>query len=173
MKLRLFASLAVASLTTFAAQAQQAPALPGGATSLQETYHDWRVTCRVANNVKRCVLVQQQNQQNGQRVLAIELSAPRGNTVAGMLALPLGLALDAGVTFQIDEKPAMPPMRLRTCVPAGCLVNISFDAPMVTALRAGTVLKINVTADGGAALPLSISLRGFGAALDRVAALSR
>ncbi len=173
MKLRLFASLAVASLTAFPAQAQQAPALPGGATSLQEAYQDWRVACQVADNAKRCALLQQQNQQNGQRVLAIELNAPAGNTVTGTLALPLGLALDAGVTFQIDDKPAMTPMRLRTCVPAGCLVNVSFDASTVTALRAGTALKIKATVDGGAALPLSISLRGFGTALDRVAALSR
>lgn len=173
MKRKLSVPLAIACLTAFAAQAQQVPAFPGGATSLQETYQDWRVTCQVANNVKRCVLVQQQNQQNGQHVLAIELSAPSGHTVAGILALPLGLALDAGVTFQIDEKPAMPPMRLRTCVPVGCLVNISFDAATVTALRAGTTLKIKATADGGAPLPLSISLRGFGTALDRVRALSR
>lgn len=163
----------VAFLTAFAAQAQQPSTLPGGATSLQETYQDWRVACQVADNAKRCTLVQQQNQQNDQRVFAIELNAPAGNTVTGTLAVPLGLALDAGVTFQIDDKPAMQPMRLRTCVPAGCLVNISFDASTVTALRAGTALKIKATADDGAALPLSISLRGFGTALDRVVALSR
>jgi invasion protein IalB len=173
MKLGFPTTFAATFLTAFAAQAQQAPALPGGASSLQETYQDWRVACQVTDNAKRCVLVQQQNQQNGQRVLAIEQNAPVGNTVTGTLALPLGLALDAGVTFQIDDKPAMQPVRLRTCVPAGCLVNISFDASTVTALRAGTAIKIKATADGGAALPLSISLRGFGTALDRVAALSR
>jgi invasion protein IalB len=173
MRLGFLTTFAATILTAFAVQAQQAPTLPGGATSLQETYQDWRVACQVADNAKRCVLVQQQNQQNGQRVLAIELNAPSGHIVAGTLALPLGLALDAGVTFQIDDKPAMQPVRLRTCVPAGCLVNISFDASTVTALRAGTALKIKATADGGTALPLSISLRGFGTALDRVAALSR
>lgn len=150
-----------------------ASTLPGGASSLNETYKDWRVACIQQGTTKRCALSQQQAQQNGQRVLAIELNAPSGNAVAGTLVLPFGLALDSGVTFQIDDKPAMQPIRFRTCVPAGCLVNVSFDAPTLVALRAGAVLKIKATADGGAAAPFSISLQGFGTALDRVAALAR
>lgn len=173
MTFRFFTFLALAFLTAFAVQAQQPPTLPGGASSLQETYQDWRVSCQIANNLKRCAIVQQQNQQNGQRVFAIELTAPSGNTVTGTLALPFGLALDAGVIFQIDEKPAMPALRFRTCVPAGCLVTISFDAPTLAALRAGAALKVRATVDGGTTMPLSISLHGFGTALDRVAALSR
>ena len=147
--------------------------LPGGASSLNETYKDWRVTCVQQGTTKRCALSQAQAQQNGQRVLAIELAAPAGNLVSGTLVLPFGLALDSGVSFQIDDKPAMAPVRFRTCVPAGCLVNLSFDAPTIVALRAGSVLKVKATADGGAATPFSISLQGFGTALDRVAALAR
>jgi invasion protein IalB len=150
-----------------------AASLPGGASSLNETYKDWRVACAQQGNQKRCVLSQVQAQQNGQRVLAIELNAPSGNTVAGTLVLPFGLALDAGVSFQIDERPAMQPMRFRTCMPAGCLVSVSFDAAMIVALRVGTALKIKAMADGGAATPFSVSLQGFATALDRVAALSR
>lgn len=150
-----------------------ASTLPGGASSLNETYKNWRVACVQQGTTKRCALSQQQAQQNGQRVLAIELNAPSGNTVAGTLVLPFGLALDSGITFQIDDKTAMQPTRFRTCVPAGCLVNVSFDAPTLVTLRAGAVLKIKATADGGAAAPFSISLQGFGTALDRVAALAR
>ncbi|PRD40764.1 invasion protein, partial [Phyllobacterium phragmitis] len=102
-----------------------------------------------------------------------ELSAPAGNTVTGTLIMPFGLALDAGVTFQIDDKPAMQPVRFRTCLPGGCLVNVSFDDATLVALRAGAALKLTATADGGAAMPFTISLQGFGTALDRVAALSR
>lgn len=158
------------------AQAQTdgaASSLPGGASSLNETYKDWRVACQVVNNAKRCVLSQAQAQQNGQRVLAVELNAPSDNRVSGVLVLPFGLAIDSGIIFQIDDKPATQPLRFRTCVPTGCLANISFDAATLVMLRAGAVLKINATADGGAAAPFSISLLGFGTALDRVAALSR
>ncbi|QYM74492.1 invasion associated locus B family protein [Pseudochrobactrum sp. Wa41.01b-1] len=154
-------------------QAGGTSTLPGGASSLNETYKDWRVACVQQGNAKRCVLSQVQAQQNGQRVLAIELNAPTANTVSGTLILPFGLALDAGVTFQIDEKPDMQPVRFRTCIPGGCLVNVSFDAAALVVLRAGAALKVKATADGGAAAPFSISLQGFGTALDRVAALSR
>lgn len=147
--------------------------LPGGASSLNETYEDWRIACARQGNRKRCVLSQVQTQQNGQRVLAIELNAPSGNTVTGALVLPFGLALDAGVTFQIDDEPAMQPMRFRTCIPAGCLANIVFDAPTLAALRAGAALKVKAVADGGTAAPFSIPLQGFATALDRLEALSR
>lgn len=155
------------------AQAGGTSTLPGGASSLNETYKDWRVTCVQQGNAKRCVLSQVQAQQNGQRVLALELNAPTANTVSGTLILPFGLALDSGATFQIDEKPAMQPVRFRTCIPGGCLVNVNFDAATLVALRAGATLKVKATADGGAAAPFSISLQGFGTALDRVVALSR
>lgn len=151
----------------------QTSGLPGGASSLNETYKDWRVACVHNGATKRCVLSQVQAQQNGQRVLAIELNAPNGNAVTGTLVLPFGLALDSGVILQIDEKPAMQPIRFRTCLPTGCIVTVSFDAPTIVALRAGTTLKAKATADGGAAAPFSISLQGFGTALDRVGVLAR
>lgn len=154
------------------AAAASAP-LPGGASSLNETYKDWRVVCAQQDGAKRCVLNQVQTQQSGQRVLAIELNALAGSAVAGVLVLPFGLSLDAGVAFQIDEKLTVQPMRFRTCLPSGCLVAVSFDAPTVVALRTGTALKIRATADGGATAPFSISLQGFATALDRAAMLSR
>ncbi|MGY4303375.1 invasion protein IalB [Bradyrhizobium sp. USDA 4369] len=150
-----------------------ASSLPGGASSLSESYRDWRVSCMLGGATKRCTMSQAQAQQNGQRVLAIELIASNGNTVSGTLVLPFGLALDSGVAFQIDEKPPMQPARFRTCLPVGCIVSVTFDARTLVALRAGTALKLKATADGGAAAPFSISLQGFGTALDRVGALSR
>ncbi|WDZ80294.1 invasion associated locus B family protein (plasmid) [Ensifer adhaerens] len=147
--------------------------LPGGASSLNETYKDWRVACVQDGNAKRCALSQVQVQENGQRVLAIELNALSVNTVSGTLVLPFGLALEPGVTFQIDDKQAMQPVHFRTCVPAGCLVSVTFDTPTLVALRAGAALKVKAVADGGAAAPFSISLQGFGTALDRVETLAR
>ncbi len=147
--------------------------LPGGASSLNETYRDWRVACVQDGSTKRCVLSQVQAQQNGQRVLAIELNAPSVDTVSGTLVLPFGLALVPGVTFQIDDRPAMQSVHFHTCVPVGCLVSVNFDAPTLVALRAGAALKVKAVADGGAAAPFSISLQGFGTALDRVETLAR
>lgn len=147
--------------------------LPGGASALNETYQDWSVSCIQQDAQKRCTLSQVQVQQNGQRVLAVELDAPAGNVLSGMLVLPFGLALDSGVTFQVDEQSPMQPVRFRTCLPGGCLVPITLDAPAIVALRAGAVLKVAAMADAGSPAPFSISLQGFGTALDRVVVLAQ
>ena len=171
-RLHILAVTALAVISAPPATAQTS-SLPGGASSLNETYKDWTFASFQNAPRKGCPLSQFKPQQAGRVGLAIKFPAPAGNTVSGTLALPFGLAIDSGVAFQIDEKPAMAPLRFRTCIPAGCLVNVTFDAPTLAALRAGAALKIKTVADGGAAAPFSISLQGFGTALDRVAALSR
>jgi len=156
------------------AQSQPASTLPGGASSLQETYQDWSVSCVQQGAGKRCVLTQVQNQQNGQRVLAIELNAPAGNKVTGSAILPFGLALASGVILQVDDEAASAPsLAFRTCLPGGCIVPLSFDAPAIVALRAGAALQLKAVSDDGREIPFSISLKGFSTALDRVNTLSR
>lgn len=154
--------------------AQPAPSgLPGGASSLNETYKDWRVACEQQGTAKKCVLSQVQAQQNGQRVLGVELNVPTSGAMSGVLVLPFGLLFDNGVTLQLDEKAPMAPLRYRTCLPNGCVVMLNFDAATTAALKTGTALKVKVVADGGKEAQLSISLQGFDSALDRILVLSR
>jgi invasion protein IalB len=155
------------------AAAQPAAALPGGATSLQETHGDWVVGCVVQGAAKRCGVTQEQtNQQTRQRVVAMELT-PAGDRIEGVLLLPFGLVLDQGVALQIDDQAQGQTLRFRTCLPGGCLVPLGFDARQTAALRAGTALKARVMPDGGQPTVLTISLKGLGSALDRTAALAR
>lgn len=154
--------------------AQEQAALPGGASSLQETYEDWLVVC-VQTNTKRCALSQQQTQKNGQRALAIEVAVSAdGKSATGTLVLPFGLALDAGVTLQVDDKPAETPLRFSTCVSGGCLVPLRFDEAFLATLGAGETLKsVTKAADSNQAISLSISLKGFSAAFARTAVLMK
>jgi invasion protein IalB len=157
------------------AQAETAPRsnLPGGASSLQETYQDWQVACVQQDTGSRCVMRQQQiNKQSGQQVVAIELLAAEGK-LDGVLVLPFGLDLEKGAVLQIDIGADDPALRFRTCLPAGCVVQVSFDAKIIANLRKGEALKVKVVADGGSEAPLSISLKGFSPALDRVTELSK
>ncbi len=170
--LRLIAAAGLASAASVPTLAQTA-GLPGGASSLNETFRDWTVSCILQTTTKRCVFSQVQKQQNGQRVLAIEMNAPVDRTVTGKLVLPFGLALASGAAFQIDDKPAMQAVQFRTCLPAGCFIDFTFDAATLAVLKTGAVLKVNTMADGGATMPFSISLQGFGTALDRVATLAQ
>lgn len=167
------ALLSIASIADPATAQQSArPLLPNGASSLQETYQDWQVSCQVIDNAKRCALSQQQVQQNGQRVLAVELQQTRDGKLNGSLILPFGLLLDQGVTLAIDDKSPGQPLRFRTCLPGGCLVPLSLEPAMLTNLRAGATLKIQATSADGPAIPLALSLKGFAAAADRLKALS-
>ena len=65
MKLNNFVGLLFISmgLSTFPVMAQEKAELPGGASSLRETYQDWTVQCQVVNNVKQCAISQQQQQE--------------------------------------------------------------------------------------------------------------
>ncbi|MEP9372816.1 invasion associated locus B family protein [Mesorhizobium sp. KR1-2] len=172
--LRLAALLiAGAAFRTVPVLAQATP-LPGGASSLQETYQDWRVACQIVNGAKLCAVSQQQVRPDGQRVLAVELQAAAGDTATGTLVLPFGLLLDAGVTLQIDDRQALAPLRFRTCLPAGCVVALSFDNNAVAALRAGATLNLKASAaDTSQEVTLTVSLTGLAAALDRNIALER
>lgn len=149
--------------------------MPGGASSLSETHGDWSVSCTAPERNARCAISQTQVQgQNRQRVLTIELSATEGGSAAsGTLVLPFGLNLDQGVVLSIDEGEFLPPLRFSTCLPAGCLVPLTFNQDAVTVMRAGTALKVKVAAsDSGQEVNFSISLTGFTSALARAGELA-
>lgn len=171
----LFAS--IFSLALFLGATSSAPAqgIPGGATSLNETHGDWTVSCTAPEGVVRCTITQMQVQgENRQRVLAIELTrASDGNGVTGMLVLPFGLRLDDGITLALDEADPIQKPRFSTCLPAGCLVPLTFGSDLVTALGGTASLAIKAVAnDSGEDVALAVSLKGFSSALARLGQLT-
>lgn len=156
----------------FSVPALAAP-LPGGASTLQETYQDWTVSCQSQKDATACTIRQQQSSpQTGQRVLTAELRNA-GGKVEGVLLMPFGLDLAKGASLKIDEA-AGPNLTFSTCLPQGCLAPIAFDAKQVSALKAGTNINVTTTAlSPSQPVAFKISLKGFGAALDRIAALTK
>lgn len=162
----------MASWISTAAAQQLAATLPNGASSLQETYQDWRLACTIQDNAPACAVSQDQSQKNGQRLLAVELR-PRGNGgLSGTLLLPFGILFEPGVAVQIDDQPALGLLKFRTCLPDGCVALFPIDRALMQKLKAGAVLNLNVTTAAETKLSFPVSLKGLGAALDRVAALS-
>jgi invasion protein IalB len=173
-KIRLLAALISAAITVSLvspALTQQQAVPPNRASSLQETYQDWRLSCTVRDDANACVVLQDQSQQNGQRLLAVEMSMRSDGAVATLL-LPFGILLDPGVTPQIDDQPPLPALRFRTCLPTGCIVVFPVDAETLKKLRAGAVLKLSVTTAAETALTFPVSLNGLSAGLDRLTALN-
>jgi invasion protein IalB len=162
--------------------AQQPPAQPapppviaaGEPSSVQETYDDWVVACGQRDGKKICALTQQQTDRDSrQRVLAVELNTTTADKAEGTLVLPFGLAVSKEVTLKMDGANFGSPLQFRTCISAGCLVALSFDAQAVATLKKGSALAITATADNGQAVNFTLSLKGFGNGLTRTAALSK
>ncbi|GAA5616530.1 invasion associated locus B family protein [Brucella anthropi] len=167
---------AFAAATAYAAD----PTLPNGATSLREQYADWTVLCGIAadgdKKTKVCSLQQEQVRQvkNGpsQRVLAVELQ-PKDKGLEGVLVLPLGLKLDKGATLKIDDGQPSDANRFRTCIFAGCVVDIRADAKMAAALGKGKTIAVKTITDEGKDADFTISLNGFQNAVNRVSELMK
>jgi invasion protein IalB len=156
------------------AQAKPAQTLPGGASQMLETHGDWRVTCAQPGGEKVCTLSQQLADQNSrQLVVGIELKATTAEKAEGTLVMPFGLAVGKPVALQVDDHGPVVTRPFRTCVPIGCVVDLTLDLPTLTALRKGTALNVKATADGGKEVAFKLPLSGFGSALDRTAALSK
>ncbi|MFD0987055.1 invasion associated locus B family protein [Methyloligella solikamskensis] len=147
--------------------------LPGGASSLTETHDDWTVGCSVQADGKRCVMSQALgNKQTGQRLLSMELQ-PKDGAIEGVILAPFGLRLAKGLTLKVDDQEQLgEPAGFTTCVEAGCVVPIAFDADQISKLSSGETLTINAE-NGSTSEPvkLTISLKGFDAARKRSAEL--
>ncbi|OYR20174.1 invasion associated locus B family protein [Brucella thiophenivorans] len=165
--------LAVAFTTISSLSAFAAP-LPGGASTLQETYDDWTVSCQSQKEATICAIRQDQNSsQTGQRVLTAELRNIAGGKIEGVLLMPFGLDLAKGAALKIDEATG-PNLAFSTCLPQGCLAPVSFDAKQSAALKAGSNLNVTTTAlSPSQPVAFKVSLKGFGAALDRIVALTK
>lgn len=166
------AALALAGLVAGGPAAAQtaAPTFPGGAQSVSETFQDWRVVCAVQQNAKRCSISQQQvDNRNRQRILLTELQ-PKGDRVEGPLFLPFGLFLEKGVVLKLGDAD-IATLRFSTCLPQGCVVPLAFDQRVLAQLRKADALRITAANDAGQPQNFSLSLKGFGPALDRAAAL--
>lgn len=164
--------LATSIVHVRAADGGKPSSLPGGASTLSETFEDWTVSCSSANGATQCVISQTQAQKNGQRVLDVRLSPVAdqdGNNAS--LTLPFGLEFARGVTAQLDDDKPGKVFSFKTCLPGGCIVPLSIDKAMIDAMRKGTALKLAASSIQNTDVPFTVSLKGFGAALDRATAL--
>lgn len=155
-----------------AAAQKKVAALLNWASSLSEMYQDWRIACSVQEPAMICSLSQDQVQQSGQRLLAVEMQRHPDGSATATLLLPFGILFDQGVALQIDDQSSLPSLKFRTCLPSGCLAVFSVDPSTLGKMRSGSVLKLTVTTAAETQLTFPVSLRGLSAALDRVTALS-
>jgi invasion protein IalB len=169
------ASPAVPRSTAQQAAATPAAQLPNGASSVNETYSDWTVDCRLVDGHKQCLLVQAQgNNQTRQRVFEIELQTPRDGKTEGTILMPFGLKLESGGVLTLDDKDFGPGLRFSTCMPQGCMMPVSFTAASVDAMKKGKTLTVaSLNLNSGEVVAFKISLEGFAPAIARIVELGK
>jgi invasion protein IalB len=167
---------AAPAATPAAASGPTAP-WPVGASSVTESYGDWTVSCERPAERVNCIVVQSQgDSKTGRRKFGFELSAPKDGRAEGVILMPFGLAIEAGVTFKLDEQALGKGAPYSTCTNDGCLVPISFPTLATDGMRNAKTLvvtgqKSNDRAGGTDAATISVPLAGFGQAFDRAIAL--
>lgn len=170
-----FAGAIAALLVPAAVQAQDAATVPKGPSSLQETYRDWRVVCVQQDEApRRCAVSQELTRQDGRRILALEMSlGDDGETAAGTLVIPFGLALEEGLALVVGDAVGER-LRFRTCLPVGCIVPLTLTASVLAQLRGARALEITAAAsDTGQSVSFAVSLDGFDQAIERMAEFAR
>ncbi|MFH6783756.1 MULTISPECIES: invasion associated locus B family protein [Methylobacterium] len=146
---------------------------PNGASAVSEVYGDWTVSCTRENEKRQCQLSQAQGvAQTGQRRFSIELNAPQDGRANGLLLMPLGLSIDPGVTFKLDDATLGKGAPFTSCVQAGCIVSISFPTVATDAMKTAVNLRVTGTKPNGEAETITVPLAGFAAALARMSQLS-
>ena len=166
----LLAGAAITALVSISPSEAAFAQMPDGASSINETYQDWRVTCIKNENVDRCSMLHSQvAKDSGQRVLSVELTAPSADKLQGIILMPFGLALANGVKLAVDDGATGPTFGFSTCLPQGCIVPIEFDQSKIDNLKNGATLNINATImDSGETINIAASLKGFTAAYNRL-----
>jgi invasion protein IalB len=169
---RFLAAALVGALTASVAMAQDAAGQ--GPSTLSETYDAWTVQCvnRVqdGNAQRTCQMSQELLQQNTrQRVLTFAVSR-EGGAARATLILPFGLLLADGMRVTIEEEDVLSGT-FRTCLPAGCLVELDLSEDAIAKLESATTASIEMTANSGQPVKTDVSLQGFASAFQRLTAL--
>ncbi len=133
----------------------------------------WMVNCSSAGATTDLECQVSQNlteSKTGQRVLTLTVrrQGEKGE-LALLLALPHGLYLPSGVSYQIDsgEKATA---AVQTSDQNGAYAVVPLSSALLGALKAGTTLNIGMEALTRKPLTIPVPLKGFTAAVDKMQA---
>jgi invasion protein IalB len=136
------------------------PAQPGWAARCSSTSRDAPLECAMEQNA---IL-----SKTGQLVVLVNIRVPGDTrTPIALVQLPLGLNLQAGAKFQIDDGKSVD-LPIQTCENRGCYASVPLSAESVNALRAGKQLKIIFQDLAKETIAIPMPLNDFAAAYDKI-----
>jgi invasion protein IalB len=131
---------------------------------------DWTKVCGKdpSNQVEICYTTRDFVSDQGQPVLAVAVYDTKGpqSTKIVRFLMPLGLLLQPGVRFAIDQGQATPG-RYAVCFPNGCFAEApGLKDDVVNAMKKGTTLNVSVQNQMQREVTFAVPLAGFGKAFD-------
>lgn len=118
--------------------------------------------CQVSQNLTEA--------KTGQRVLTVTVRRQQGAAgFAMLLALPHGLFLPSGTSYQIDGG-RKATVAIQTSDQNGAYAAVPLAPELIKAMRSGTTLNIGMESVTRKPVTIPVSLKGFGAAIDKLEA---
>jgi invasion protein IalB len=171
-------ALVVVPTVAFAQPAPSTPPSnqsPGGPTVVrlkpEPSRPDWTKVCGndAANNTPVCYTTRDFVSDQGQPVMSVGVFDIIGGGQAQRrmrLLLPLGLVLQPGIRFAIDESQNTPGT-YTLCIVNGCFAEaVGMKDDFVNLMKRGTNLNVNVLSQTAGELAYTVPLAGFGKAFD-------
>jgi invasion protein IalB len=155
------------------AQPQAQQAAPAGTVvqvKPEPSQADWTKVCGKdpAANTEICYTTRDFVSDQGQPVMAVavyDAKGPQGQKIVRFL-MPLGLMLQPGVRFAVDNGQATPG-RYAICFPNGCFAEApGLKDDVVNAMKKGTSLNVSVQNQALREVTFAVPLAGFGKAFD-------
>lgn len=149
------------------------PAQPKPAESNAKTAdaNPWAVNCSSgsATTELQCQVSQNLTEaKTGQRVLTVTVRRDNGNgSLAMLLALPHGLFLPSGASFQIDQGQKTT-IAIQTSDQNGAYAATPLSADLIKAMKSGTNLNIGMESVTRKPVTIPVSLAGFTAAVAKL-----
>jgi invasion protein IalB len=126
-------------------------------------YKNWDLQCaEFAKSQKRCQVTGNVVSSDGKQVIFVMslASSADGKAMVTQMAVPLGIALKAGIKIDVDGAytTIMPASR---CTTQGCLVEGAVESAMIAAMKTKPAATITVATPDGKTVPIKLSLDGF------------
>lgn len=160
-------------------QPAQAPGQATGPTVVQvkpePSQTDWTKVCGKdqGSNAEICYTTRDFVSDQGQPVLAVAVydvkGGPQGGSKVVRFLMPLGLLLQPGVRFAVDQGQPTPG-RYAICFPNGCFAEVvGMKDDVINQFKRGTNLNVSVQNQVAREVTFQVPLAGFGKAFDGAA----
>jgi invasion protein IalB len=140
--------------------AAPAPAQPGWAARCSSAGREAPLECAMEQSA---VL-----SKTGQLVVLVNIRMPADTrTPIALVQLPLGLNLQAGAKFQVDDGKSVD-LPIQTCENRGCYASVPLSPEMLNSLKSGKQLKVIFQDLAKETLAIPMPLTDFSAAYDKI-----